>query len=54
VSLIQAAARNNDVQMRMKQEVLTPGVKDSCESNLCPQAVPLAGKFEQGLSSGPE
>jgi len=40
--------------MRMEAEVLTPGVQDSCESNFCPQAVPLPCGFEQGLCSGPE
>ena len=54
MSLVQAAACDDDVEMRMEEDILIPGMEDSCESHFCSQAVPLSCEFEQRFGSGLE
>jgi hypothetical protein len=45
---------NDTVEVRMSQQILSPGVQDGKEANVCPQVARIAGYFEQGLGTGAE
>jgi hypothetical protein len=42
------------MQVRMMKQVLTPGMEDSQESNLCSQVARIASYLLQGLGTGAE
>src|SRR3974390_3756166 len=45
----ESPARDHQVQMGMKVEVLIPGVQDCSEAHLGPQALIISGKLEESL-----
>jgi len=50
----QSAGGNDAMDMIMGQQVLTPGVQDGEESDLCAQPFGIGSDFKQGLGTGVE
>jgi hypothetical protein len=48
------SGRNDTVEVRMSQQVLSPGMQDRKEANVCPEVARIAGHLEQGLGTGAE
>jgi hypothetical protein len=47
---VEAAARDDAVQVRMKFELAGPGVQHGRDAGLCPEALVVAGEFEKRLA----
>jgi hypothetical protein len=45
----QATAGNDTVDMGMIQEILSPGVDNSDEAEVCPETLWIPGQFQKGL-----
>ncbi len=41
----ESAGRDDTVEVRMSQQVLSPGMQDRKEANVCPEVVRIAGDF---------
>jgi hypothetical protein len=52
--VIESAARHDDVQVGMKQQILPPGVQDGEEAELCAEMFGIGAKGEQGFRGGAE
>jgi hypothetical protein len=50
----EAAGRDDTVEMRMSEQILTPGMQHGEESDLCSQVFGIGGHLEQGLGTGAE
>ena len=48
------SGRNQTMEMRMEQQVLTPTVQHGKETDLCAEMFGVGGDLEQGLGSGVE
>ena len=48
------SGRNQTMQVRMEQQVLTPTVQHGKETDLCAEMFGVGGDLEQGLGSGVE
>src|SRR6266851_10239357 len=42
------------MEVGMSQQVLSPGMQDRKEANVCPEVARIAGHLEQGLGTGAE
>ena len=54
VAWIEAAGGNDAVEMRMRSEVLSPGVQNAEEADLGSEVLGVGRNFEHGLSAGAE
>lgn len=50
----ESAHRNGAVNMRVQQQVLSPGVQNTDHANLSTQVLRICGYLKQGLSTGSE
>jgi hypothetical protein len=56
VSMIrsQTSRRNHTVNMRMSEQILTPGMEYRKETDLCPQMFGVGGNLEKRFRTGAE
>ena len=45
----QSASGHHAVQMRMEQQILSPGMEDGAETNLGTEPLRIASQLQQGL-----
>jgi hypothetical protein len=48
----ESAGRDNAVHMGMQEQVLTPGVQNADETNLCPQSFRIGRHFQHRIRAG--
>jgi len=47
-----AASGNDAVHVRVMEEILTPRMEHTEETDLCPQMLGIGGNLQQGLGAG--
>jgi hypothetical protein len=54
IAWFETAGGNDAVEMRMQSQVLSPGMQNTEEADLCPEVLGVGRNFKHGLSTGAE